>query len=189
MGIVQSLSGQVTELTLSQQEKTHAVKARLAELWSVPARCQRLIAGATVLETDEQFAECCEALPQGTSLALTFVYVPPCDGYLHKATLAHDADAVRILMQHRDRARNQKMPAGLMLLMNKGLGRKQGWPRIREALVDFGYTELDVDRVLDRMPSGGYCYMDALHCMLQEVGAIEEEPDFQRWWRTPPVPS
>ena len=101
---VQNLATDTLELDVSSSDTVLALKALVQEAWEYPPVVQQLLLGADILDNASTLAEHCG---NDSTLHLTMLYSPPYDGDVHKASLAKDREAVRVLMRFRDEAWQQ----------------------------------------------------------------------------------
>merc|ERR1740121_76332 len=152
----------------------------------MPPRVQRLIRGTVVMEGGQNIAEHCVGLRDGEPLAVMFVYVPPFNGDIQQAAAAQDRDAVRMLIQFRDKDRAQRVPAGLQILMHPFLRDQRSWPKINDALVDIGYSREQANSARAASPCdagvAGPTYNEVLAQLESTVGAPTYEPGYLKWW-------
>jgi len=182
--VVQSFAGKELELEVQPAQTVKQMKASVQQHWSMPAVCQQMLVGTTVLADLTAIGEYCADVPPGDRLRVLCIYSLPYDGDVHKASLAGDRDAVRALMTQRDKDREQTAcPAIIMLIINRSLRSRKGWPRIGEALLQRGYAPEAVDAALQQMPHE-YCYLDVLEHLELSLGKIKDNKvPLLQWWK------
>lgn len=190
--MVQSLSGQTLELEADALQTVKALKLQIHAHWDFPPVCQKLILGSAVLEDLEALGT---YLPEARSgdlasrLHLALVYSAPYGGDVHAATLAMDTEAVRILLQFRDRERQQKVPPALAVLMRPSLRRLPDWPALSEALQGRGYLAEEVDAAVAQVVAARLLvtYEEVLQRLEQDIGKRHADAEAAEWWDTAPM--
>lgn len=182
--LVRNLAGNQLELHAQPEASVRDLKVVIEENWNFPPLCQRLLLECTTLNDGDKLSMyCCAESHTCTTLELTFVYVAPFDGDIHKATLAGDRDAVRTLMRLRDQDKMQKVPPSLAVIMRPALKHQLGWEGMRIALIEHGYDEEAVDRCILSLGRRA-CYDQALQLLETNVGKLPNNEAFLQWWRS-----
>lgn len=179
---VMDVCGTSQVIDMNPAHKLWDLKVRLAELWDIPAKLQRLVCGADVLEDDRVIGSLQEGLEPDEPVTLLLVRVQPYDGDLNAACQAHDIEAIRMLMASRDKDRIQKVPAALRLTMSPGLGRQRDWAGIQPALLDRGYTQEEIDEGTRSVTAN--TYERILAYLLEVHGQRLPATDWTRWWKS-----
>eukprot|EP00747_Dinoflagellata_sp_TGD_P223088 gnl/TRDRNA2_/TRDRNA2_94729_c0_seq2.p1 gnl/TRDRNA2_/TRDRNA2_94729_c0~~gnl/TRDRNA2_/TRDRNA2_94729_c0_seq2.p1 ORF type:complete len:221 (+),score=32.92 gnl/TRDRNA2_/TRDRNA2_94729_c0_seq2:58-663(+) len=185
--IVQNLGGKQLELQVLADQSVRELKELVLTHWGFPVVCQQLMIGANVLPNTSSLAEHCGAVPGENPTSILCVYSMPHEGSIEKAAAAGDREAVRALMQERDKDRaKEPLPAILCLCINRANGRRKGWPRIAEALVDRGYTLEEVDAAIAMMPDQ-HCYNDVIYQLESSCRKIKDKDvPLLTWWKRAP---
>eukprot|EP00931_Biecheleriopsis_adriatica_P025718 TRINITY_DN15716_c0_g1_i2.p1 TRINITY_DN15716_c0_g1~~TRINITY_DN15716_c0_g1_i2.p1 ORF type:complete len:198 (-),score=28.92 TRINITY_DN15716_c0_g1_i2:287-880(-) len=184
--IVMNLAGKELHIEVDHGSTAKSVKAAIADSWSLPLAFQKLLIEAEVVDGEVVVSDLAEdsGIPDGEPLRMLCVYSLPYDGDINKAAAAGDREAIRALMQERDKDR--AVPAVITLIVNPKLRTVLGWPRISEALIERGYTREEVDAAIAMMPER-YSYNNVLEHLESALRVISDsDVPSLKWWRTPP---
>eukprot|EP00427_Karlodinium_veneficum_P040783 CAMPEP_0169268100 /NCGR_PEP_ID=MMETSP1016-20121227/47584_1 /TAXON_ID=342587 /ORGANISM="Karlodinium micrum, Strain CCMP2283" /LENGTH=166 /DNA_ID=CAMNT_0009352717 /DNA_START=1 /DNA_END=497 /DNA_ORIENTATION=- len=157
-----NLSGKELTIEVDPGSTAKELKAAILDSWGFPVIFQKFLIETEVIDDAVVIATLVEGLPEGEPLRVLCIYSKPYDGDINKAAAAGDREAIRALMQERDKGREQlAVPALITLILNRRFETMKGWPRTFEALIERGYTQGEVDAAIAILPER-YSYQDVL---------------------------
>jgi len=179
-----ALSGEkLTSVQIAREQKIHDLKQLVMEQTGFDQVTQQFLHSGEILNDEDVLADLCDQTIPNEPLEFTLIRVLPYGGDVQKACLARDHAAIKLLMKQRDQGKPTLLTAGLLTLVSRKHKTDETWSRKQEALMDYGYTQSEIDKAMARV-KGAKDFDNLFQWLRDNVRVIKEEPEFVKWWKT-----